>query len=148
MVKRGLLMFGMAMTVAGVASALAVVPGSQAPLPAAAAKPEVALAADAGTPKLTSGPTLAIRQAPVPLVLKRREPVAPPIFDSDAIGPEPPMLKDGLDERAAKAAVEYDGYKAVKVLRRGDNGVWYAQGLRGSTVVTLTVDAQGNVAAQ
>ena len=46
---------------------------------------------------------------------------------------------------AAKAAVEADGYKGVKVLRKGDNGLWYAEGLRGSTKVLLMVDAQGNV---
>jgi hypothetical protein len=49
---------------------------------------------------------------------------------------------------AAKAAVEADGYKGVKVLRRGDNGLWYAEGLRGSTKVLLMVDAQGNVTSQ
>jgi hypothetical protein len=44
--------------------------------------------------------------------------------------------------------VEADGYKGVKVLRKGDNGLWYAEGLRGSTKVLLMVDAQGNVTSQ
>ena len=54
---------------------------------------------------------------------------------------------DGFNEKAAKAAIEADGYKGVKVLRKGANGIWHASGLRGSATVMLTVDASGSVSA-
>ena len=49
---------------------------------------------------------------------------------------------------AAKAAIEADGYKGVKVLRQGPNGIWYAKAMRGKTEVGLTVDAGGRVALE
>jgi hypothetical protein len=71
---------------------------------------------------------------------------------SDPTGPDPmapdPMAPAATEGAAAKAAVEADGYKGVKVLRRGDNGLWYAEGLRGSTKVRLVVDAQGTVTTE
>ena len=58
------------------------------------------------------------------------------------VGPEvPAKIGGGAGESAAKAAIEADGYKGVKVLRKGANGVWHASALRGKTEVMLTVDA-------
>ena len=54
---------------------------------------------------------------------------------------------DPAGENAARAAIEADGYKGVKVLRKGANGVWHASALRGKTTVMLTVDASGGVSA-
>ena len=150
--KRGVFVVTVVGMAAGVASALAfgpVSPTASRPAPAVAA-PAPAVAAPASTPAKS---TLEARQAPVPLVLKTRTPVALPDFDNAAPASAPAAeakASDGAGEGSgsAKAAVEADGYKSVKVLRKGANGLWYAEALRGKTKVLLTVDSQGNVAAE
>jgi hypothetical protein len=138
---------------AGVASAFALAPSSQsmrAGAQLASAEPNPLPAA---VPAPTGGkPTLEARHAPVPLLLRPRVPIEMP-KPADVAGAEEPKPQadtpktgdDPAGGAAAKAAVEADGYKGVKVLRKGDNGLWYAEGLRGSTKVLLMVDAQGNV---
>src|SRR5262249_287905 len=134
--KRAVLVFAIAMTAAGVASALA-------PLPAGAPKmgqPE----SQAAPAPAANPPKLAARQAPVPLQLKPRAAIERPQFDADAVGTPPPKVGDGR----AKSAIEADGYKGVKVVRKGANGLWYAEALRGKDRVLLTVDDRGNVAQE
>jgi hypothetical protein len=97
------------------------------------------------------------KQAPVPLLVKPRPPVNLPaveekavdakVGDANATAGDQAAAGDTAGESAAKAAVEADGYKGVKILRKGVNGVWHASGLRGSTTVMLTVDASGSVSA-
>ena len=68
---------------------------------------------------------------------------------TDAVGPDvPAKIGGGSGESAAKAAIEADGYKGAKVVRRGDNGIWYAKAMRGTTEVSLTVDAGGRVSLE
>ena len=95
--------------------------------------------------------------APVPFKLKPRPPVNLPPAAADkateAKATDKPAetstdpVVDAGGENAARAAIEADGYKGVKVLRKGANGVWYASALRGKTTVMLTVDASGSVSA-
>lgn len=96
--------------------------------------------------------------APVPFKLKPRPPVnLPPAAadksteakatDKPGETSTDPAVADTGGENAARAAIEADGYKGVKVLRKGANGVWYASALRGKTTVMLTVDASGSVSA-
>lgn len=107
---------------------------------------------------------LVARPAPVPLHLKHR-----PAFGSvtvealiTAAGNELPAFPDGdpagaqagslpetvdPDAVAARQAAEADGYRDVKVLRRGPDGRWRVSGLRGRTTVLLTVDPGGTVSA-
>jgi hypothetical protein len=102
------------------------------------------------------------RQAPVPFQPKPRPPVnLPPVADKDKDKDKATEAKatgqsgdkpgdtspDPAGEKAARAAIEADGYKGVKVLRKGANGVWHASALRGKTTVMLTVDASGGVSA-
>lgn len=99
-------------------------------------------------------------QAPVPFKLKPRPPVnLPPVSDktADKAPESTPTDKpadnstgpaaDTSGENAARAAIEADGYKGVKVLSKGANGMWRASALRGKTTVMLTVDASGSVTA-
>ncbi len=51
----------------------------------------------------------------------------------------------GLAESDARAAIEADGYKKVRVVSRAADGTWRARALRGATEVSLRVDTQGNV---
>lgn len=95
--------------------------------------------------------------APVPFKLKPRPPVNLPSAAADksteAKATDKPAetstdpAADTGGASAARAAIEADGYKGVKVLRKGANGIWYASALRGKTTVMLTVDASGSVSA-
>lgn len=168
--KRGILVASLVMTAAGVASAnlLTTAPQSAAPAlpraqPAAPTSPTVARtthsepAASASLPvsaKMAAvpgvqKPSVEMRQAPVPLRVKPRPPVnVPTAKATDAKPGETPAEQPTADEKAAaRAAIEADGYKGVKVLRKGANGVWHASALRGKTTVMLTVDSSGNVSA-
>jgi hypothetical protein len=53
-----------------------------------------------------------------------------------------------MSETAAKAAIEADGYKGVRALARGSDGVWRASALRGQTEVLLSVSPTGSVSAK
>jgi hypothetical protein len=152
-------------------------PAAEAPRPVTTAVPEKSAPAPApavpvATPANRKGapaPTVQkasveTRQAPVPFQLKPRPPVnLPPVADKDkdkdkdksteakAVGQSADKpgetSSDPAGENAARAAIEADGYKGVKVLRKGANGVWHASALRGKTTVMLTVDGNGSVSA-
>lgn len=174
--KRGILIATMMVTAAGVASAnlLTTAPQSATPpvpraQPAPPASPVVARTIQSGpalsaslpvSAKVAVAPTVQkssveMRQAPVPLQVKPRAPVNVPAVNAKATAAKPgetPAEQPAADEAAgekaaAKAAIEADGYKGVKVLRKGANGVWHASALRGKTTVMLTVDASGSVTA-
>jgi hypothetical protein len=102
--------------------------------------------------------TIATRRPPVPLLLtKRPGPIAtagtleiasrdPTPPTADAISPDP---KDAKAQAGfAKTAIEQDGYKGVKGLAKGDDGVWRGRALRGSTEIAISVDPGGNVSAE
>jgi hypothetical protein len=116
--------------------------------------------ADSG-PSVTSSasdnlnPIPEMRRAPVPLV--RKVTAEPRSFDT-VVEPAPqspapaepttgsdPAAGDQFDSKAAKTAVEADGYKRVTVLGKGPNGAWRAKGYRGTTEVQLIVDSTGQV---
>ena len=171
--KRGILVATLMVTAAGVASANlltapeSVVPSQTLPQAREAAPrlasvrsvdPAPALpapAAKAAPAPVAQKASVASRQAPVPLQVKPRPPVnLPPVEDKAAAKPadgataeQAATSGDSAGENAAKSAIEADGYKGVKVLRKGVNGVWHATALRGKTPVTLTVDASGSVSA-
>ena len=138
--KRAVFAFAIAMTAAGVASALG-------PLPSLPQRPAQTDTQPSAAPAAAAKPTLEARQAPVPLQLKPRPTVAASTADAGTPAPEPPKT-DSVGEGRAKVAIEQDGYKGVKVLRKGANGLWYAEAMRGKDRVLLTVDAQGNVAQE
>jgi hypothetical protein len=50
-----------------------------------------------------------------------------------------------LDKKAAKVAVEMDGYKRVTIAGRTSSGGWRAKAYRGATEVLLVVDGTGRV---
>jgi len=150
MKKRGFLALALAMTTVGVASAFALGPQEPAArdlsMPVVARQPAAISVAPAPVAKNAS---FEARRAPVPLLMKPRPTIEQPLFDADAVGPEvPAKIGGGAGESAAKAAIEADGYKRAKVVRQGDNGIWYARAMRGTTEVSLTVDAGGRVSLE
>lgn len=157
MKKRSFLIFAVAMTVAGVASAFALGPQEPAArdlsMPVVAKQPAAISVAPAPVPPpVVKKASFEARRAPVPLLMKPRPTIEQPIFDADAVGPEVPAKigggGGGSGESAVKAAIEADGYKRAKVVRQGDNGIWYAKAMRGTTEVSLTVDAGGRVSLE
>jgi len=161
--KRNFGTLATAVLVAGVAGALGLAPTTHVPRPAASAESKPVLAQASPAPEQSASPvkpTVEVHQAPVPLLIKSRPTIeVPPAEEQQspqqeeakapaAMGSDGAGANDAVGGAAAKAAVEADGYKGVKVLRKGDNGLWYAEGLRGSTKVLLMVDAQGNVTSQ
>ncbi|MFZ5778703.1 MAG: hypothetical protein ACOY4R_00670 [Pseudomonadota bacterium] len=152
--NRTVLVAAAALAVGGVATVQAFVISSRPDVspPPAEAMPERA-ASPARTPDrvpppivraASQAPSELTRHAPVPLLLKPRAAV---VAEWTSQAEEPSSDDDGFDDRAAKAAIEADGYKGVKILRKGEGGVWHATGLRGKTTVMLSVDSSGAVTA-
>lgn len=170
--KRGIFFVALALTVAGVASATVFtgtsstgVKPSQAavagPLPSrnvVVSGPRQVTVPEAAAKPVPNAPapivhkaSVETRQAPVPLQIKSRPPVVEATATdtkTETASLESSATTDGITESAVKAAIEADGYKGVRVLRKGSNGSWYATALRGATVVPLIVDASGSVSAQ
>src|ERR1043166_3178884 len=123
--KRGILVATLVMTVAGVASANLLTTGPQgvaSPLPPAQPATEA-------TRPVTK------------VVAEKTAPAPAPAASISA----PAATK--AESAATRAAIEADGYKGVKVLRKGVNGVWHASAMRGNATVMLTVDSSGSVSA-
>lgn len=130
-----------------------------APVAVVTVAPVAAPVAPKGAPAPTvHKASVETRQAPVPFQMKPRPPVnLPPAADKDKAtdakaagqsGDKPgEAAADPAGEKAARAAIEADGYKGVTVLRKGANGVWHASALRGKTTVMLRVDSSGSVSA-
>jgi hypothetical protein len=85
------------------------------------------------------------RQAPVPLVRTPNPPYVPPKELQEA-GETPEQGE--FDKKAAKAAIEADGYKRVIVMSKSANGAWRARAFRGDTEVQLIVDSTGRVSSR
>ncbi|SRR6266851_4018111 len=88
---------------------------------------------------------LEARRAPVPLVRNVRASLPPPTATDAPVADAEVKAQEDLDKKAAKAAVEADGYKRVTVLGKASNGTWRAKAYRGTTEVQLTVDGTGRV---
>lgn len=102
--------------------------------------------APAPVPKRSAASTST--RPPVPLLVSRKPTFVPPPGAEDAPAPVDKAAApvDGT-ETMARAAIEADGYKAVRSLSRGSDGLWHAKALRGATEVALSVDRDGRVSA-
>lgn len=94
-------------------------------------------------------PSLDATRPPVPVLFSHRRPFVPANEAASTLSPSaadtaPP---GDMSETAAKAAIEADGYKNVRALARGSDGVWKATALRGQAEVQLSVELTGRVSA-
>ena len=124
-------------------------------LPEPAARPVASRSTSIAAPAFTSEPiadrnVLEARRAPVPLV--RTVPlsaVTPAVNDltplAEQKAEDEEKVQDDLDKKAARAAVEADGYKRATLVGKASNGSWRAKAYRGTTEVWLTVDGSGRV---
>lgn len=137
----------------GTLSILTVALGSGVASPAKGADNESLVAPDSASslPGTQRAPVPFERK--VPITARPTAPDVEPDSRQNRSGIEPtdgsdstdPDSRSEIDLRAAKAAVEADGYKRVTILGRGPNGTWRAKGYRGDMEVGLTVDADGDV---
>ena len=162
--KRAVVIFALVSTVAGVASAqmLRSPPSApRAPVETAGGIPMKATAEVLAparpeavrheTAQVQVMPGLVTRQAPVPMVLSRRPSAFVPASGQEPASDTAPdttiaaTAVHSLAENYARAAIEADGYKNVRVVSKTTDGTWRARALRGTTEVSLIVDARGNV---
>jgi hypothetical protein len=145
---------GLLATTAGVAGADMFLPLPERPAVLAhsteqAQPPVIALATDVSALRARSAlPRDAIR-LPVPVLFPPRRSF---VAANEAVSAVSPSDADAgppanMSETAAKAAVEADGYKGVRMLARGADGVWKASALRGQTEVLLSIGPTGRVSA-
>jgi len=87
-----------------------------------------------------------MRRQPVPILGANRTPIAPRPFDPDAALPKD-TAPGKMAESAAKAAIEADGYRGVRILQKTADGGWRARAQRGTTEVSLSVNFRGDVSA-
>jgi hypothetical protein len=160
--KRTVLALTLVATVAGVASAHRLLPTSElvpTPEPAVATSsisPKPPSEATPGkaviTPPRSATRGLETNRKPVPLLVSQKSTFTPtetatldaPAQEKNAA---PSETTSTTTEQSAKAAIERDGYKGVRGLNRVGEDRWTALALRGTTEVSVTVDATGNVSA-
>jgi len=141
------LALGLLATTASVAGAHALVPLPERAGALEQSRPRrMALPTPAAALPAQSAPSLDASRPPVPVLFSHRRPFVP--ADEAASPPAADTAPPGsMSERAAKAAIEADGYKGVRALARGSGGVWKASALRGQTEVLLSVSPTGSVSA-
>jgi hypothetical protein len=73
---------------------------------------------------------------------------------SSHAGPPPASVADAPDQQTsgaaltAQRAIEHDGYKDVRDVAKGSDGLWHARAMRGNVQVRVTVDRTGRVSAR
>ena len=148
------LALGLLATTASVAAAHALMPlpertGALARSTEQSRPPRMALPTHASALPARSAPSLDATRPPVPVVSSPRRSFVP--ANEAASTPSPSAAATvppgTMSEAAAKAAIEADGYKGVRALARGSDGVWKATALRGQTEVQLSVGLTGSVSA-
>jgi len=132
-----------------------------AAVPVLAAAPLVS-AVHPAAPATKPVSTLVANRAPVPVVTRKHTIFFVPKEADTSIqtvsattgisvdgGLPPPAPGDAQpdDSSQAKAAIELDGYKNVRGLAKGPDGVWRGRAMRGRTEIAIRVDATGSVSA-
>jgi hypothetical protein len=99
-------------------------------------------------PSTASWEALATNRAPVPLVRKAKASTGPSLPTEEPIEIAEAQKQEELDKKAAKVAVEMDGYKRATIVGKASNGAWRAKAYRGATEVLLIVDGTGSVSME
>jgi hypothetical protein len=150
--KLALLSLSLMAVVAGTASAsLFVAPSERPPrlAPTERAAANVVPSTKLAEARPPAPARVEIKRPPVPLLRASPKPFLPPPGAAEIPVEEPKVAaadSRGLDEAAARAAIQADGYKGVRNLAFG-NGRWSARALRGSTEIGISVGADGSVSA-
>ena len=140
------LVLGLLATTASVASAHVFIPPHAAEQ---SRQPVMAISTHVPAPPIRRLLSWDATRPPVPVVFAHRRAFVPAIEALPTVSPSvavaaPPVR---MSAAAAKAAIEADGYKGIRALARGSDGVWKASALRGQIEVLLSVSPAGNVSA-
>ena len=144
--KIRLLALGLLATTASVASAHVFMP----PRAAEQSRPPlVALPTHVSAPPAQSPLLWDATRPPVPVFFSHRGAFVPANEAVSTLSPPAAVTAPpaSMSATAAKAAIEADGYKYVRALARGSDGVWKATALRGQAEVQLSVGLTGRVSA-
>lgn len=140
------LALGLLATTASVASAHVFIPPhaveqSQPPL--------VAIPTHVSPPPARSTLSWDATRPPVPVLFSHRRPFVPADEAVSTLSPSAAVTTPpaSMTATAVKAAIEADGYKGVRALSLGSDGVWKASALRGQIEVLLSVGPTGSVSA-
>jgi len=96
----------------------------------------------------SAGPDVPSGRPPVPFFRQPRPVSTSPVRPETPEAAAEDEAQDMLDMEAAKAAIERDGYKRVRILDKAGNGGWRAKAYRGVAEVFLKVDSHGAVSAE
>ena len=96
----------------------------------------------------SAGPDVPGGRPPVPFFRQPRPVSTSPVQPETPEAATEVEAQDMLDMEAAKAAIERDGYKRVRILDKAGNGGWRAKAYRGVAEVLLKVDSRGAVSAE
>ena len=96
----------------------------------------------------SAGPDVPGGRPPVPFFRQPRPVSTSPVQPETPEAAAEDEAQDALDMEAAKAAIERDGYKRVRILDKAGNGDWRAKAYRGVAEVLLKVDSHGAVSAE
>jgi hypothetical protein len=109
--------------------------------------PLVALPTHVSAPPAQSPISWDTTRPPVPVLFTHRRPFVPANEAVSTLSPSAAVTAPpgSMNATAAKAAIEADGYKGVRALARGSDGVWRASALRGQIEVLLSVSPTGSV---
>lgn len=73
----------------------------------------------------------------------------PAVATPDTKNPAAPVVgANSFTEAQAKDRIEKAGYSEVKDLKKDDNGIWMAAGMKDGKAVMVALDYQGNVVAK
>lgn len=93
-------------------------------------------------------PSLEANRSPIPILFAHRpgnEPISSASSDDVSRDGAAPITNGVSSQRIARAAIEHDGYKGLRSLRRRSDDLWNARTLRGWVEIEVTVDPAGNV---
>ena len=93
----------------------------------------------------TAALAAAISIAVVGLVSAQTTPTSPPASSPPAAAPMPGA--NSFTEAQAKERMEKAGFTQVMSLKKDDQGIWRASGMKGDKKVNVALDFQGNVMA-
>jgi hypothetical protein len=132
-----------ATTGTAVAQAVPSQPAKPAPAPQSASKVKMMRPP---VPLQVSGHDQYFVSSPADVVATQAQVAAATTGTTGAVG-DKPLDDQGQANFAAKAAIEQDGYRNVRALVRIADGIWRGRAMRGSTEITVSVDASGSVSA-
>ena len=73
----------------------------------------------------------------------------PAVKSPNANNPAAPVAgANSFTEGQAKSKIEANGYTNVSGLKKDDNGIWMAAGMKDGKAVMVALDYQGNVVAK